>query len=67
MMYSRATCPIIAACSKFKIAKRACIQTEMQGTDVYIKCHPMLAKLIVKCLPGITKYIHTDGSLYCKL
>lgn len=27
----------------------------------------MLAKLIVKCLPCITKYIHIDGSLYCKL
>jgi hypothetical protein len=71
-IHSIITCLTVAACNgKYTIAKidvrGAFIQTEMQGTDVYIKCGPGLRKLIVKCLSGIAKYVHIDGSLCCKL
>ncbi len=47
--------------------KGAFIQTEMKGTPVYIKCNKKLTQLITDTLPGIRKYVCTDGTLYCKL
>lgn len=70
-MHSVLTCLAASACNCFKITKidikGAFIQTEMKGMPVYIKCWPTLAKLIVKCLPGINKHIDEDGMLYCRL
>lgn len=37
----------------------------MQGTDVYIRWYLYRAKLTVKCLPNIRKYILWDGALSC--
>ena len=47
--------------------KGAFIQTEMEGPPVYIKCDKRLTKLIVEVLPGLRKYMHKDGVLYCRL
>jgi hypothetical protein len=61
----------VVVCNKYyKLAKidvkDAFIQTEVQGTDVYIKCHPNCTTLIVKCLPGIKINIANNAMLYCK-
>jgi len=39
----------------------------MEGPPVFIKCDKRLTKLIVEVLPGLRKYMHKDGVLYCRL
>jgi hypothetical protein len=47
--------------------KGAFIQTEMSGTPVYIKCGGNLKKQILGIYPALSKYVGSDGMLYCKL
>lgn len=47
--------------------KGAFIQTEMEGSPVYVRCDKNLTRLIVEVLPGIKKYVTKDGALYCQL
>ncbi len=66
------TCLAIAACNPTytmgKIdVKGAFIQTEMGGTPVYIKCGGNLKKQILSIYPALSKYVGSDGMLYCKL
>jgi hypothetical protein len=63
---------MVAACnSNYHMGKLdvkgAFIQTEMQGTPVYIKCRGKLKDLILEMYPEYRKYVGGDRILYCRL
>ncbi len=43
------------------------IQTEMEVPPIFIHCDKTMVKLMVKVLPGLAKYVSSDGKLYCHL
>jgi hypothetical protein len=66
------TCLALAACNSSYImakidVKGAFIQTERRGTPVYIRCTGGLKTQILQMYPKYSKYVGTDGVLYCKL
>jgi hypothetical protein len=65
-------CLAITACNKDCIVgkldiKGSFIQTEMSGIPVYVQCKGKLKDLILRILPGLGKYVGSDGVLYCRL
>jgi hypothetical protein len=66
------TCLALAACNPtYTLAKidvkGTFIQTEMKGTPVYIRCTGGLKAQILQMYPEYSKYVGSDGVLYCKL